>query len=173
MPKINNRRRVLVKFLNTNHIQEVSWQELKRGKIKDESTVRALNFDSNHIYQTNDGPAIILKDLGEIKRNRWVRIRFINTGCERDVVYQTFLKGQTKDFLKPSVYNIGYIGRPEKVKGGTIEKILYNRWLTMLSRCYNINDISYCRYGAVGITVHPSWFNLSQYLNDVVTLPEL
>lgn len=47
--------------------------------------------------------------------------------------------------------------------------ILYKRWATMLSRCYNENDQSYVRYGGVGICVSERWWSLSNYIHDIST----
>lgn len=33
----------------------------------------------------------------------------------------------------------------------------YSVWAGMLQRCYNTNDVSYKRYGAMGITICPEW----------------
>ncbi len=38
---------------------------------------------------------------------------------------------------------------------------LYKIWAGMLKRCYNKNDISYKRYGALGVTICKEWRNSS------------
>ena len=41
----------------------------------------------------------------------------------------------------------------------------------MLSRCYVPSEKGYKYYGAVGVSVDPSWFNFNTFFNDVQLLP--
>lgn len=40
-------------------------------------------------------------------------------------------------------------------------------WNSMMQRCYNPNDKSFARYGARGITVHPSWHMFDTFYTDM------
>ncbi|MGL4484916.1 MAG: hypothetical protein ACRCUS_08195 [Anaerovoracaceae bacterium] len=39
----------------------------------------------------------------------------------------------------------------------------YKIWSSILRRCYSKSDSSYSRYGAKGVTVHPSWLYYSNF----------
>ena len=41
---------------------------------------------------------------------------------------------------------------------------LYHVWDQMLSRCQNPNSTSYIKYGAKGVTVHPSWQDSGSFI---------
>lgn len=41
----------------------------------------------------------------------------------------------------------------------------------MLHRCYDITDKDYQYYGAMGVTVDPSWFDFGIYFNDIKEIP--
>lgn len=47
----------------------------------------------------------------------------------------------------------------------------YSRWLSMKQRCQNPNSCNYHRYGAKGITVHPSFEDFSVFANYIAKLP--
>lgn len=44
---------------------------------------------------------------------------------------------------------------------------LYNRWSTMIDRCYNDQNISYSNYGGRGISVCRRWHKYNNYADDV------
>lgn len=164
--RINKKHLVRIMFKNSESIQDVELYELKRGNIRDHSMSRRLNYDKNEVYQSNHyGQYSIIEDLGETGKLRLVKIRFLDTGYENIVAYSNAKVGNVKDIFRPSVYGVGYIGTNDDLYG--IDKILYHRWINMLSRCYNINDKRYGCYGAIGVTVDPRWFNYNQYRNDV------
>jgi hypothetical protein len=48
----------------------------------------------------------------------------------------------------------------------------YISWSEMKQRCTNINKKDYARYGAIGITYHPSWENYDTFLSDMGHRPE-
>ena len=56
-------------------------------------------------------------------------------------------------------------------KGGVLS-LTYQSWCCMKRRCYDQNFAGYSRYGARGITVHPTWIDSFQkFLNDVGERP--
>lgn len=48
----------------------------------------------------------------------------------------------------------------------------YRSWCSMLTRCRNTNFSKYKRYGALGVTVHPSWNEYEQFLKDMGPRPK-
>lgn len=73
------------------------------------------------------------------------------------------LNGKLKNPYSKSVYNIGMIGNVSNIG----KDILYQRWKSMISRCYNINDKSYYLYGAKGVTVCEKWLIFENYKKDI------
>ena len=64
-------------------------------------------------------------------------------------------------------------GHSNPLRSNTIEYKTYMAWKSMLSRCYNENQVSYDRYGARGITVCDEWKNsYENFLNDMGLLPD-
>lgn len=48
----------------------------------------------------------------------------------------------------------------------------YNSWVSMKSRCLNLNHISFKHYGARGITVCKRWLKFENFLKDMGERPE-
>lgn len=79
-------------------------------------------------------------------------------GNEKDVLLRSLLVGNTKScgcYNKECTikrnFKHGY-----KTRDKAVER-LYNCWLDMHKRCYNVNSKSYVSYGAKGITVCADW----------------
>lgn len=67
-----------------------------------------------------------------------------------------------------SVQSCGCIIYTHRLSG----HILYHKWLAMLSRCYNENNVSYKYYGGRGIAVHQRWRdNPGLFFDHVTVLP--
>ena len=45
--------------------------------------------------------------------------------------------------------------------------ILYDRWNSMIHRCYNVNDDDYSNYGNKGVYVCDEWLIFSNYVKDI------
>lgn len=82
------------------------------------------------------------------------------------------IKGSTSDPYFRSRYGEGYLGEgphrrssDELAKCGTKFKPnpIYNRWASMLARCYNLNDPEYNLYGGAGGYVSEEWKNFQNY----------
>lgn len=58
-------------------------------------------------------------------------------------------------------------------RGKGQETPTYRSWLAMKNRCLNTRTPIYARYGAVGITVCPSWLSFDRFLADVGERPGL
>ena len=72
------------------------------------------------------------------------------------------LEEQKKRILncKPTVCGVGYLGFDYDK---TTDKPLYQRWSSILQRCYNPNTANYKNYGAVGVTVSEEWLDFSNF----------
>lgn len=104
------------------------------------------------------------KVLGYLGKSEY-SICFIETKYVAKYTKYKILKGEVRDILSPTLYNIGRLGD----KYFTAH-FLYGRWKSMMSRCYNTKDVSYPNYGAKGITVCDRWYNFSNYVDDVILL---
>lgn len=56
---------------------------------------------------------------------------------------------------------------------GRSNTLLYGAWYRMKSRCYNINDPKYYRYGARGIKVCDRWLDFNNFLIDMGEKPSI
>lgn len=98
-----------------------------------------------------------------IKKYYKFHVQF-ESGYETTVGVSDILRGLVRDRLSPAVCGVGMLGFANK-KGNTKE---YSIWASMLSRCYNENDVdSYSRYGAKGVTVSERWKRFDYFLEDL------
>lgn len=102
---------------------------------------------------------------------RVFKIRFLATGYETIVTATSIRLGKIKDKYLPSVASIGYIGDINKRISDPDIFVFYKAWNDMINRCYNTNDEDYYMYGGIGISVDPSWYNFSQFYQDIQLIP--
>ena len=114
-------------------------------------------------YENKYGHKFIV--LSQIKYQRLI-IKFFKTGFEREACYSQILEGTATDDLEPSVYGIGITGYAKWIN----HKIAYGKWKNMISRCYNIADKQYKRYGEKGVTVCDRWLRFDYFLEDLFIL---
>ncbi len=57
-------------------------------------------------------------------------------------------------------------------KHGLCEKTTYNKWKSMLRRCYDPKSPAYKNYGGRGIKVCDRWRNFSNYYDDIGDIPK-
>ena len=123
----------------------------------------------NIFHTKTHGDYKVIKDLGIINKRRFVRIKFLTTGFEKDVRYDNIVSNNDiRDPYYPKIFNIAYSGNIDNIRND--HKRAYDRWIKMISRCYNKNDKDYKNYGAIGVTVDPRWYSFENYLNDLPTL---
>jgi hypothetical protein len=109
-------------------------------------------------------------EVVELLNERWgnherkYRVRFIDNGYEATVTPTNIKLGKIRNPFYKSVAGVGYLGNISH------NHFLYNRWRSMISRCYSENDKDYIRYGAKGIYVSDEWHCFETYVNDVVNL---
>lgn len=52
-----------------------------------------------------------------------------------------------------------------------IDQKLVSIWTQMMKRCYDSSHHRYNQYGAIGITVHPKWYDAAVFIEDVKSIP--
>lgn len=128
-----------------------------------------MEIDFNKVYTSNSyGDYKVIKDYGKRGKRHMIRVKFIKTGYEKDVRADVLASGKVKDRYLPTIYGVGYIGEYEMVRD---KWYLYKTWHAMMSRCYNVNDKDYPRYGGAGVKVCDRWHCYANYFYDVQTLP--
>ena len=95
-----------------------------------------LNSKCLHIgevYGTNNYGDIIIIEYNSYSD---VLVRFIGTGFETKTNMSNIRKGNVKDRLSPSVYDVGIVGAaPTKQNGKTL--LEYKIWKGVMQRCYS------------------------------------
>jgi len=160
---------VRVKFIETSTEKDVRYDLAMDGRVLDD----LYGIDFNKIYQTlYYGPYQIIKFVGRTDRSRKiVRIRFLNTGYEYDVLLKQVRRGEVRD------YSLGYHEKSYMDSNQTeyfykIIDLLNERWKGMMSRCYNPNNIKYDDYGGSGVAVCERWQDFDNYITDMSYIPQ-
>ena len=104
------------------------------------------------------------------KNEKLYYIKFLDTGFRTVATRNSIHNGKIKDYLKPSVANVGYIGSKMDVSTDRYIYMMYKPWNDMIHRCYDVNDGDYKYYGGIGIRVSERWFNFTTYLGDLPML---
>ena len=116
-------------------------------------------YKKGEIYKNNKNLSYEIIDYcGKCLR----KIRFLDSGYEVIVHNSEIKSGNIKDVMSPSVCNIGITGMRNASK-----HYLYPRWHSMISRCYNEDDIQYKNYGGKGVTVCKEWLIFANYIKDI------
>lgn len=74
-------------------------------------------------------------------------------------------RGTIKDWLSPSVCDVGIVGEPNMRYHP-----LYIKWKNMINRCYNRNNPNYPLYGGAGVKVSDELLNFCNYVKVVEKL---
>lgn len=122
------------------------------------------------IYSSNhSGEFKIITELSKDKyRKRRYKIKFIKTGTTKDVCVREIINGRIKDRYLPSIYGVGYIGNAKK--STKFEKKIYNVWISILCRCYNLQCKGYKSYGAKEVCVTKEWHCFETFMKDIINL---
>lgn len=107
------------------------------------------------IHLTSDDKKIKIIGLGENKRHHKTYYVQLETGeiSKKNYIYYHIKNKQ--------VSSINITGKVH------YKHPLYQRWRTMMNRCYKENDVNYKNYGAKGITVHEQWHDFWNFVDDV------
>ncbi|GHX29901.1 hypothetical protein VCSRO127_0495 [Vibrio cholerae] len=123
-------------------------------------TRRAPMFNPGEEFNSvNDGKFSIIEDKG------WNKVHCeFPSGYKTIVQRQQVLNGMVKDYFKPIYAGVGFLGgKKYRTKKGRTNTTEYNRWKHMILRCYDRSHYSFCRYGAIGVTVCTEWHNFQNY----------
>jgi len=110
------------------------------------------------------GEVTVLSRNNDI-RHPW-RIKFLNTGFEKNVSRWQIVSGQLEDPYVPAVLGIGITGDVDYKKYGKLAAI----WRDIIYRCNDPNSTSYKRYGAKGVSICKEWLYLPKFIEDVTGL---
>lgn len=114
----NSRLYVKIKFIETGTEKEVRYDIALAGKVLDDLNNIDFNKTYNSIYY---GPFKIIKYIGRnYESKRIVKIKFLNTGYESDVLFRSVLSGKVKDY---SVKN------SERKIDNSIDNITYDDYI--------------------------------------------
>ena len=91
-----------------------------------------LNYEGKIFKTNNYGPLVVTKYVNSSK----VHIKFIETGYETNAEINQIKKGNVKDRLVATVWDVGILGdEPACVNGKRLKE--YMLWGSMLKRCYD------------------------------------
>lgn len=122
------------------------------------------------IYDSKYGKFQIIDEAGYNGYDNVFVVKFLNTGYITEAAYSTIRKGGVKDYLSPSIYNIGYLGSDINVTDKKYN-IYYRSWSDMIRRCNDIFDENYQDYGQIGVSIDPDWYNFTTFYHDCQLLP--
>ena len=92
-------KRVRIRFINTGSENVVTYHNIITGIVRDCSLRRITKniiINTNNIYESkNYGPFKIIEDLGGVPKR--VRIKFLNTGFEKDALLHNVINGVVRD----------------------------------------------------------------------------
>lgn len=107
------------------------------------------------------------KNFGKLKILEYksalnVTVEFIDTGFVRYSASSDIRDGHVRDYKKPTVYGVGYLGfgRFKSRSNGVMTKE-YSDWINMLQRCYNFYGNSCGSYTEV--TVCDEWHDFQKF----------
>ena len=131
------------------------------------------NYDSKKYYvgatfATNScGNVEILGKVYRKGKSPQYVFRFIDTGTIGKTEGCNISRGNVRDFLKPTVRGVGYIGYGSHKTGsrGRPNK-MYTLWDQMLNRCYG-TDPKFNSYKEQGITVCDRWKCFQSFCDDL------
>lgn len=89
-------------------------------------------------FSTNTYGILLVK---EIISGTKALVEFKDTGYIRVAAKCDIIAGKVKDLLMPSIYGVGYLGGEVYTK--TNSKCAYDRWVSMLCRCFNTDSKNY------------------------------
>ena len=107
---------------------------------------------------------VVLEDIYDGNKSKCL-IHFINTGYVTEVYKQNLIKGSFTDTYEKTIYGVACKGRIKCLTKH--QKIAFHRWNSMISRCYNKNDINYHNYGLKGIKISERWLTFENYYEDL------
>ena len=111
------------------------------------------------------GDIEVIGKSGDFRR-KW-RIKFLNTGFEKNVATWQIVSGQLADPYVPAVNGIGITGEVDYKKYGKLASI----WRGIIYRCTDPKRAEFKRYGGSEVTVCKEWLYLPTFIKDAINLP--
>lgn len=99
-------------------------------------------------------------------------VKFTDTGAVyTNVTKQNILSGAIADYWYAAVSKVGCLGDIHTARKNIFYNKLKPTWEAMIHRCYNSSDRCYNLYGGKGVYVVDKWLIFSNFLEDVINLP--
>lgn len=114
-----------------NHIYGRHTECPQCGKLKGAMKMSTYNIGDE--FENKYGKYKIIKRIYGKK----AIIRFLDTGTEIEATINNIRNGRVKDFFKPIIYGVGYIGSKKNMNMSPSKNKSYNVWMNMLMRCYS------------------------------------
>lgn len=159
----NKHYMVKIKFLNTNNEQIVRLEQARKNSARDWQHLKeqyAIDFDK--IYCGKYGRFKIIKQLESRNGNKRAQILFIDTGTIKDVNVYDIINCTIRDPYYKNICSVACLGNADSTH------MLYPRWNSMISRCYNPDNNAYVNYGALGVTVCDTWLCFEYFLQEII-----
>lgn len=99
-----------IKFLNSNFEKKATYLSIIKGEIFDDSELKDISLLDKRIYSSKeDGYFEILTKVFDREEDSYL-VRFLDTGCRLCCSKIEILKGLIKDYNKPILYGVFYLG---------------------------------------------------------------
>lgn len=148
-------KRIVVKFDNTGGIVEACKNAIMYQRISDPLENRFHKIGDRFQNKYGDWYTFIKRiDM------RTGVVRFDNTGTEVEVFINNMKNGNVKDYNKPSICGVGFIGR--KRSDLNKKSYSYKLWRNVIARCYD-NDIISKRPTYNGCCMCEEWHNFTKF----------
>ena len=145
-----------------------------RSTYKGDDRVKAIYDIVGKTFKNKKGlEFIVIEQSG--RSNNYIAqftVKFIKSGyIAYNITSGHIRKGEVKDYLSPSVFDVGCLGYAWGYAKRNESRRLYYTWRNMIRRCYDPTYSKYKWYGAKGITVCERWHRLDYFIEDIVNLP--
>lgn len=125
---------------------------------------------SGNIYKSNNYGYFKVIRMIEYSKNPEYEIEFIDeyfgVKFRRYATRRLIYSGDIQNKYFPSILNVACLGN----RKANDDRRLYDRWHSMIRRCYDKNRKDYKWYGAKGITVCNRWLCFEYFCEDFVKL---
>ncbi len=132
-----------VRFLDTGYETEAYTNNIRTGGILDKTLLNPLGrYQIGQVLETKDNDKVEILDIQRLKKDNsnktrtYLTVKFLNTGYTTKTLPENIHNGHLKDFLKPSVMNVGMLGYLPEFEGRLKDQQEYKLWESILNRCY-------------------------------------
>lgn len=140
---------------------------MPKGIYKRDSKYKG-KYKLNSLHDTPVGVVQVLQEPRQVNSNYRLVVKFVDTGTVLDCQQNNLGRGKVKDYNKPSVYGVGYIGSTLKIPMRGVSEIrrAYDLWANMLKRSYGNYDPSYA-----DVSVDKRWHSFTNFMNTLPDVP--